>query len=301
MNALLSASNALREGEQQAPMLEIPRLSYAGGGIVDLVNKAKVPSKVSVPETTERVLHEIGIFCEKGNIDEEKIAFLLQMAATNTLPSDKAAEFAAEIVAKDVGAIMRRVQRYPRALRVLARLDLALGGLEGQGYGLVANQHRRYLPQPTKRQGFDPEVAKPFAKGGEVRSKRKSPVAFQELAQHSVSRYGAQIGNNLVRRSESDPDKLFFALNQYVKNFVGPGSPIYRNELKYLNEIAKKFKLSPKKEFNRTEDALDTEEQLDAFIKNVPKRDAAFRDALSRMKAMVGWKPKVGSKNGRQP
>lgn len=300
LNALLSASNALQQ-RQEAPMLAIPRLSYAGGGIVDLVKKAKNPAPVNVPETTARVLNEISIFAREGNLDAEKIAFLLRMAATETIPPDKAAEFAAEIMAKDTAAIMRRVERYPRALRMLARLDLALGGLEGQGYGLVANQHRRFLPQPTKRMGYDPKTAKPFAKGGMVERRPKSPVAFQELAQHSIARYGLKIGNNLVRRSESDPDKLFFALNQYAKNVVGPKSPLYAKELNYLSAIAKKFKLSPKKEFNRTEDALDTEAQLDGYIKSVPKQDAAFRDALLRMKAMVGWKPKVGSQNGRQP
>jgi hypothetical protein len=294
LNALLSATNALQQ-QPQTQMLPIPRLSYAHGGIIDVVNKARSPAPISVPNTTARVLQEISIFCQEGNIGADKIAFLLRMAATNTIPPDKAAEFAAEIMAKDTAAILRRVERYPRALRMLARLDLALGGLEGQGYGLVANQHRRYLPQPTKRMGYDPKTAKPFAKGGEVRSAQKSAVAFQDLAKHSIMRYGLQIGNNLVRRSEGDPDKLFFALNQYAKNMVGPKSPLYSRELKYLHDISKKYRLSPKKEFNRTEDALDTEAQLDSFIKSVPKQDAAFHDALLRMKAMVGWKPKVGS------
>lgn len=294
LNALLSASNALQQ-QPQVAMLPIPRLSYAHGGIIDVVNQARSPAPIDVPKTTARVLNEIAIFCQEGNIGADKIAFLLRMASTNTIPPDKAAEFAAEIMARDTAAILRRVERYPRALRMLARLDLALGGLEGQGYGLVANQHRRYLPQPTKRMGYDPKTAKPFAKGGMVGNRQKSAVAFQELAKHSVMRYGLQIGNNLVRRSEGDPDKLFFALNQYAKNMVGPKSPLYTRELKYLHDIAKKFKLSPKKEFNRTEDALDTEAQLDSFIKSVPKQDAAFHDALLRMKAMVGWKPKVGS------
>jgi len=300
LNALLSASDSLQQ-QQQTPMLQIPRLSYAGGGIVDLLEKAKNPAPINVPETTARVLNEISIISKKGNLDAGKIAFLLRMASTNTIPPEKAAEFAAEILARDTSSILRRVERYSRALRMLARLDLALGGLEGQGYGLVANQHRRYLPQPTKRMGHDTKIAKSFAKGGVVESRPKNTVAFQELAQHSVNRYGLQIGNNLIRRSESDPDKLFFALNQYAKNVVGPRSPLYARELKYLSDISKKFKLSPKKEFNRTEDALDTEAELDGYIKNVPKQDAAFRDALLRMKAMVGWKPKVGSKNGRQP
>jgi len=110
-----------------------------------------------------------------------------------------------------------------------------------------------------------------------------------------------QIGNNLVRRSEGDPDKLFFALNQYAKNMVGPASPLYRKELAYLGEISKRFKLSPAKEFNRTEDAMDTQKELDGVIKSVPKNDVAFRDALLRMKAMIGQNSKVGSKNGRQP
>ena len=293
LNALLSASNALQQ-QPQVTMLPIPRLSYAHGGIIDVVNQARSPAPIDVPKTTARVLNEIAIFSQEGNLDAGKIAFLLRMAATNTIPPDKAAEFAAEIMARDTAAILRRVERYPRALRMLARLDLALGGLEGQGYGLVANQHRRYLPQPTKRTGYDKKTAEPFAKGGMVGNRQKSAIAFQELAKHSVMRYGLQIGNNLVRRSEGDPDKLFFALNQYAKNVVGPKSPLYVRELKYLSDIAKKFKLSPKKEFNRTEDALDTEAQLDSFIKNVPKQDAAFHDALLRMKAMVGWKPKVG-------
>jgi hypothetical protein len=289
LNALLSASNSLQQ-QQQAPMLPIPRLSYAGGGIIDLVRKAKKPTPINVPETTARVLNEISIFCREGNLDAEKIAFLLRMAATGTIPPDKAAEFAAEVMARDTAAILRRVERYPRALRMLARLDLALGGLEGQGYGLVANQYQRNMPQVVQHKESTPRKSKAPSEAG-----KKSPVAFQELAQHSIARYGLQIGNNMVRRSDGDPDKLFFALNQYAKNVVGPASPLYRKELNYLFEISKKFKMSPKKQFNKTEDASDTVVELDGHIKSVPKQDAAFRDALLRMRHMVGSKPKVGS------
>ena len=235
-------------------------------------------------------MNEISIFCQEGNLDAEKIAFLLRMAATGTIPPDKAAEFAAEVMARDTAAILRRVERYPRALRMLARLDLALGGLEGQGYGLVANQYQRNMPQVVQHKESTPRKSKAPSEAG-----KKSPVAFQELAQHSIARYGLQIGNNMVRRSDGDPDKLFFALNQYAKNVVGPSSPLYRKELKYLFEISKKFKMSPKKQFNKTEDASDTAVELDGHIKSVPKQDVAFRDALLRMRHMVGSKPKVGS------
>ena len=293
LNALLNASNALQQ-QPQVAMLPIPRLSYAEGGIADLMNKPKAPT--DIPRTTAAVANEVTMLAEKGNLDAKKVAFLIRMASTNTIPPDKAAEFAAQILSQDANGLLRRFERYPRAIRILARLDAALGGTAARGYGLVANQTSKYSVPSAKAVA---SANKGFAKGGPVG--RKDPAAFQELAQHSISRYGLQIGNNMVRRSEGDPDKLFFALNQYAKNMVGPASPLYRKELAYLGEISKRFKLSPAKEFNRTEDAMDTQKELDGVIKSVPRNDVAFRDALLRMKALIGQNSKVGSKNGRQP
>jgi hypothetical protein len=227
---------------------------------------------------------------DKGNLDEYKIAFLLRMAATNTIPPDRALAFAKEVLSGDVQALLVRFRRYPRALRMLARLDLALGGLAGQGYGIVANQHSRNRPQPTKRMGFDPNTAKPFASGGEVGGHNEK--AQFDLSRFATSVYGPEVGNNMVRRSEGDPNKLFFALNQYAKNVLGPKSPNYVLNLKGLQVIAAKHKLKPTQAFNRTDDALSTERELDKLIRDVPKKDRVFRDALLRMKAMVGWKPK---------
>ena len=293
LNALLSASNALQQ-QQQAPLLAIPRLSYAKGGIADLVNKPK--GAVDIPQTTAAVANEVSSLAQKGGLDAKKVAFLIRMASTNTIPPDKADEFAAQVMSRDANGLLRRFERYPRAIRILARLDASLGGTAARGYGIVANQKSKYKISSAKAVA---SANKGFAKGGSVG--RKDPAAFQELAKHSISRYGLQIGNNMVRRSEGDPDKLFFALNQYAKNVVGPASPMYRQELSYLSQISKQFKLSPAKEFNRTEDAMDTQKELDGIIKSVSKNDAAFRDALLRMKAMIGQNSKVGSKNGRQP
>jgi len=293
LNALLSASNALQQ-QQQAPMLAIPRLSYAKGGIADLMDKPK--GAVNIPQTTAAVANEVSSLAQKGGLDAKKVAFLIRMASTNTIPPDKADEFAAQVLSRDANGLLRRFERYPRAIRILARLDASLGGTAARGYGIVANQKSKYKISSAKAVA---SANKGFAKGGPVG--RKDPAAFQELAKHSISRYGLQIGNNMVRRSEGDPDKLFFALNQYAKNVVGPASPLYRQELSYLSQISKQFKLSPAKEFNRTEDAMDTQKELDGIIKSVSKNDAAFRDALLRMKAMIGQNSKVGSKNGRQP
>jgi hypothetical protein len=293
LNALLSASNALQQ-QPQVAMLPIPRLSYAQGGIADLMNKPKGP--IDIPQTTAAVANEVVALSQKGKLDAKKISFLIRMASTNTIPPDKADEFAAQILAQDTDGLLRRFERYPRAIRILSRLDASLGGTAARGYGLVANQSSKYVV-PSAKAGAS--SSKGYAKGGPVG--RKDPAAFQELAKHSISRYGLQIGNNMVRRSEGDPDKLFFALNQYAKNVVGPASPLYRQELSYLSQISKQFKLSPAKEFNRTEDAMDTQKELDGVIKSVPKNDVAFRDALLRMKAMLGQNSKVGSKNGRQP
>jgi hypothetical protein len=293
LNALLNASNSLQQ-QPQVSMLPIPRLSYAKGGIADLMNKPN--PQINVPQTTAAVANEVTALAQKGGLDAKKIAFLIRMASTNTIPPDKADEFAAQILAQDANGLLRRFERYPRAIRILSRLDAALGGTAARGYGLVANQSSKYKVPSAKAVA---PTSKGFAKGGSVG--RKDPAAFQELAKHSISRYGLQIGNNMVRRSEGDPDKLFFALNQYAKNVVGPASPLYRQELSYLSQISKQFKLSPAKEFNRTEDAMDTQKELDGVIKSVPKNDVAFRDALLRMKAMLGQNSKVGSKNGRQP
>jgi hypothetical protein len=106
----------------------------------------------------------------------------------------------------------------------------------------------------------------------------------------------------MIRRSEGDPNKLLFALNQYAKNVVGVRSPAYAKNSSVLQAIAKKHRLKPVETFNRTEDALETEQELDRLIRDVPKKDRVFREALLRMKAMIGWKPKpVRSQNGRRP
>lgn len=300
LNTLVGLSQGLQQQAAPGPLLPIPRLSYADGGIVSLVaDQAAAPQgpKIDIPKTTAAVTQEIQGIAQKGDLDEYRIAFLLRMAATNTIPEERALEFAGEVLRGDVPALLKRFARYPRALRMLARLDLALGGLAGQGYGAVANQHPRVQPQPTRRMGHDTKVAKAFAQGGEVGGHNEK--ALYDLSKFAVSLYGPQIGSNMVRRSEGDPNKLFFALNQYVKNVVGPKSPDYRSNMLALNLIAKKHRLQPVKTFNRTEDALETEQQLDQFIRDVPKKDKIFRDALLRMKAMVGWKPKpVRSQNG---
>jgi len=272
----------------------VPR-GFAEGGIVDLVTGPEQPQQqgINVPQTTAEVVKEIQGIAEKGNLDEYKIAFLLRMAATNTIPPDRALAFAGEILRGDVQALLVRFRRYPRALRMLARLDLALGGLAGQGYGIVANQHSRNRPQPLKKMDFDPRIKKQgkgFADGGEVGGHNE--MAMFDLAQFAVKIYGPERANNMIRRSEGDPNKLYCALNQYAKNVVGPKSPNYALNLKALQVIAARHKLQPTKVFNRTEDALSTEQELDKLIRDVPKKDRVFRDALLRMKAMVGWKPK---------
>jgi hypothetical protein len=268
----------------------VVRRDFAKGGIVDLVTGPEQKPGINVPETTAAVVKEIQGIAEKGNLDEFKIAFLLRMAATNTIPPDRALAFANEILSGDVQALLVRFRRYPRALRMLARLDLSLGGLAGQGYGIVANQHGRSKPQPTKRMGHDTKTAQAFAKGGEVGGHNEK--AQFDLSKFAVAAYGPEIGNNMIRRSEGDPNKLFYALNQYAKNVAGPQSPRYKRNLAALQVIAKRHRLNPTQSFNRTEDALSTEQELDKLIRDVPKKDRVFRDALLRMKAMVGWKPK---------
>ena len=275
---------------------------FAEGGIVGLVEPTapRPAAGINVPETTQNVVDEIGRIAKKGDLDEFKIAFLLRMAATNTIPEERAMEFADEIVRKDVPALLRRFKRYPRALRMIARLNLALGGLAGQGYGSIANQHPRAKPQPTKRMGHDTKMAKSFAEGGEVGGHNEA--AQYDLSRYAINLYGPEIGSNMIRRSEGDPNKLLFALNQYAKNVVGVRSPAYAKNSGILQAIAKKHRLKPVEAFNRTEDALATEQELDRLIRDVPKKDRVFRDALLRMKAMVGWKPKpVRSQNGRRP
>lgn len=304
LNTLLSLSKDLQQ-ETRPQMLPIPRLSYATGGIVSLVEPAapppaRPPAGINVPETTQKVVDEIGRISKRGDLDEYKIAFLLRMAATNTIPEERALEFADEIMRKDVAALLRRFQRYPRALRMLARLNLALGGLAGQGYGPIANQHPRATPQPTKRMGHDTKIAKSFAEGGEVGGHNEA--AQYDLSKYAVNLYGPEVGSNMIRRSEGDPNKLFFALNQYAKNVVGVRSPAFAKNSAILQAIAKKHRLKPVETFNRTEDALATEQELDRLIRDVPKKDRVFREALLRMKAMIGWKPKpVRSQNGRRP
>jgi hypothetical protein len=124
-----------------------------------------------------------------------------------------------------------------------------------------------------------------------------SSGAMKELSNFAIENYGDQIGNNMIRRSQNNPAKLFFALNQYAKNDTAGDSAAYRLAVGKLHVIGLKYKMQPKIAFNRTEDALSTENDLDSLAEKTP--DGAFRDALLRMRAMIGWKPipKTGATN----
>jgi hypothetical protein len=297
LNTLARLSQDLQP--RAAPLLPVPRPRFAKGGIVSLVDGPETPAapkKVSIPETTKLVAEEIRDFAEKGDLDIHKIAFLLRTASTGTMPQGPSYEFAQEILNVNVPALLERFRRYPRAIRVLGRLDLALGGLAGQGYGLAVNQHIRSKPQSAKRV---PETVPMSA----VKNKDFSgfnPEAMQDLSQYAVTVHGAEVGSNMVRRSRQLPDKLFYALNQYSKNVFGPGSPQYKRELKNLYTIARRHNLNPVRNFARTEDVYETSKKLDRIIKDVPKKDEAFRKAVIRLKALIGENfERRGKRNGR--
>jgi hypothetical protein len=123
MNALLSASNALQQ-QPEAPMLLIPRLSYAKGGIVDLPQK----SPKSMPEQVSEVAQDLASIAIKERIDIPHLAYLLMVSSGMYMPHDRAVDYAQQIMNNDVNGLMQRFQKYKLSAQTFARLNEMMGG-----------------------------------------------------------------------------------------------------------------------------------------------------------------------------
>ena len=258
-----------------------------GSGSADAGNKEKqtsLKSQIHFEQSVSITAKDIAQLAEDGDLDQRKIAYLIRMASTGTIEPDKAFEFAGEIMSVNVPALMMRFSRYPRAMRILARVDDALGGEGFRTLGLIAN--RRLGASPTQQ----------FAKGGTV--KKRMPYqgdkeAFEAFSKFAVQNYGLEIGGNMIRRSGGNAAKLMFALNQYEKNekaqVGGPAAAqAYREYVQQLNQIARQFNIDPRAAFNQTSDAMKTKQELATIVKSDHKMNPAFKEALERMDRLVG-------------
>jgi hypothetical protein len=264
--------------EEAEPTLNAEEVNFAEGGAV---NGAGMSPEDRVGETAADVANLI----QEGEMDQRKLAYLIRMASTGTIAPDKAYEFAEEILAQNVPALMQRFARYPRAIRILARVDLALGGLGGQALGLVGNQKIRN----------EPVGADGYAKGGAVKKKKSAKrmpyqgdeQAFQAFADFAIEEYGPQLGGNMAKRAEGNAAKLLFALQQQEKNSAESPEQ-YREKITMLNQMGRQFNINPKAAFNRTTDAMDTKRELASILKSDHKINPAFQAALQRMDRLVG-------------
>jgi len=244
---------------------------YAEGGQVAPAPAASLDQKV------DATVQDVSSLAEDGDIDQRKLAFLLRKASTGTMPADVSYDFAGEIMSHDVPALIERFGRYPRAIRVLARVDAALGGVGGQAFGSLANE--------SARAGF--------AKGGKVARKPYTgdKQAFEQFADFALQNYGGQVGQNMINRAGGDAAKLMFALAQYTKNLVAQDpehADLHRRQIQQLGQMAHANKIDPQAAFNRTPDTTETRKELQEIIKGDHNLNPAFKKALERMDKLVG-------------
>ena len=279
------------EGDQAANRGE-GVLKRAVGGAV-LHRRAGGPADVEAPQegvginrATQAVLSEIKQKAEEGDLDQRKIAYLIRMSSTGTFEPESAYNFAGEILEGDLEAVRERFAKFPRTLRILSRLDRALGGEAGSQYGVAGNPTPSWRPIPLDRAG------ERFAKGGKVKARKPIRIggqgAMEEFSAVAERAYGAEVAKNIVSRSHNDPTKMMYALNQYAKNLMLSDPPLYtdgyKEQLRELNAIAKKYKIELRRAFNKGDEVVNTKRELNETLKSKPARDnAAFSDAIKRL------------------
>ena len=241
---------------------------------------------VNINQATQEVLSEIRQKADEGNLDQRKIAYLIRMSATGTFKPESAYDFAGEILEGDLEAIRDRFAKFPRTLRILSRLDRALGGEAGRQYGVAANERQDRPPVPLDGS------AEGFAKGGKVKARKPARMgskgAMEEFSAVAERMYGAEVAKNIIGRSGTSPTKVMFAMNQYAKNLMLSNpqrySAGYKAQLRELNEIAKKYKIETRQAFNQVNDIEGTKKDLNETLKSKPARDnEAFADAIKRL------------------
>ena len=241
---------------------------------------------VNINQATQEVLSEIRQKADEGNLDQRKIAYLIRMSSTGTFKPESAYDFAGEILEGDLEAIRDRFAKFPRTLRILSRLDRALGGEAGRQYGVAANERQDRPPVPLDGS------AEGFAKGGKVKARKPARMgskgAMEEFAAVAERMYGAEVAKNIIGRSGTSPTKVMFAMNQYAKNLMLSNpqrySAGYKVQLRELNDIAKKYKIETRQAFNQVNDIEGTKKDLNETLKSKPARDnEAFSDAIKRL------------------
>lgn len=258
-------------------------LKKAEGGPVDepapaTPEEAPAPQSFGLEPKVEATVEDVVNLATDGDIDQRKLAFLLRKASTGTMPEDVSRTFAGEIMDNDTQALIERFGRYPRSIRVLARVDAALGGTGGQALGSVANDG-------GGRAGF--------AKGGKVARKPYTgdKQAFEQFSDFALQNYGAQVGRNMINRAGGDAAKLMFAMAQYTKNLVAQDpehADHHRRQIQQLGQMAHANKIDPRATFNRTPDTTETRKELQDILKSDHKMNPVFKAALERMDRLVG-------------
>ena len=235
-----------------------------------------------------KVDHVLGSIAEKAHnsgLNQRDISYLLRKAATGSLTPSYAYTYAGEVLGGNTDSIMRRLQQYPRGIRVLSRLDTALGGNAGETFGTLANK-RPMNPHPEL-----PKFSGKMKRANAKPQRENGGKAMEELTNYSLNIYGPELTQSMLQKAEGRAVKLAFALNQRAKNMLAMDpshAPLYKNGLVELNKIASANKLHLRKAFTQTEDIKEASRDLVDTLKDAKTLKPAMKDALLRMAKAIG-------------
>ena len=256
----------------------------AGGSVSDGDGLAGGAGNAAGTQDTISVTESVMADIADSGLDRRQIATLLRMASTGTLAPDKAMEFADSILTGDIADMERRFQEYPRSMRILSRVDAAVDGTSALQYGSTANRNPGGpLAYKAKPAGY--------AKGGVVKGVRRGGgSAFEEIKSYGMANFGDAIIKGMANRAGGDPAKLMFAMNQYTKNLAAQDpetyTPVYRDQIAAMNEIAQKYKINTRAAFRRDPAIPQTIGKIDEAMGAA--KTPAFKQALQRMQQILG-------------
>jgi len=235
-----------------------------------------------------KVDHVLGSIAEKvhnSGLNQRDVSYLLRKAATGSLTPSYAYTYAGEVLNGNTDFIMYHLQKYPRGIRVLSRLDTALGGSAAETFGTLANKYPMN-PHPEL-----PKFSGKMKRANAKPARENGGKALDELTKFSMNTYGPELTQIMLQKADGRAVKLAFALNQRAKNMLAMDpshAPLYKNGLVELNGIAKANKLNLKKAFTRTDDIKEAGKDIVDTLKDTKTLKPPMKDALLRMAKAIG-------------
>ncbi len=255
-----------------------PKEGFAEGGLVG-------GQGYDLRGRVDHVLNSIAEKAHNSGLNQRDVSYLLRKAATGSLTPSYAYTYAGEVLSGNTDSIMRRLQQYPRGIRVLSRLDTALGGTAAETFGTLANKYPMN-PHPEL-----PKFPGKMKRAGAKPARENGGKALDELTNYSLKIYGPELTQSMLQKAGGRAVKLAFALNQRAKNMLAMDpshAPLYKNGLVELNGIARANKLNLKKAFTRTDDIKEVGKDIVDTLKDAKTLKPPMKDALLRMAKAIG-------------